>query len=143
MPFYKNAAQFGEIMTDLFTRTLEMPSAIAAMNSTHLSLRLDTTGPAASFLVDGRVRPPTFLSEAAGARADLILRLPADLLHNIWLGKIGLKDAFFSGQIQLEGPMLRALSLGGLFRDVEALYPQVLTDHGLLPPSESGIAPAP
>ena len=68
-------------------------------------------------------------------RTGLMLRMPADVLHRVWLSEIRLRDAYLSGQIKVEGSLVRAFALAHLFRQVEALYPTVLQDRSLLPGS--------
>jgi hypothetical protein len=62
--------------------------------------------------------------------------MSADVLHNVWLGKIRLRDAYLAGKVHLDSSPLKALSLmTGLlemFRFVEGLYPGVLKRRGLL-----------
>jgi len=61
--------------------------------------------------------------------------MPADVLHRVWLSEIRLRDAYLSGQIKVEGSLVRAFALAHFFRQVEALYPTVLQDRSLLPGS--------
>ena len=135
MPFYDDPQSFYNVMTDLFERAMALPHARQALRASSVMLRMVTTDPAAVLTLDGRADPPRFACGPTGDPADFTLRLPADVLHEIWLGKIKLQDAFFGGQVQLEGSPMRALglvsNLGGLFRQVEALYPQVLRERGL------------
>ena len=133
MAFYPDTGTFCEVMTDLFERAMARPETGLAIRQVGLVFRLVTTDPEAVLTVDGRAQPPQFTSAPPAGPADLVLRLPADLLHQIWLGEVRLRDAFFGGQVQVEGPMLRALGLANLFRQVEALYPQVLRERGLIP----------
>ncbi len=137
MAFYRDSQMFCEVMVDLFERTMAQPDAVDAIKASGLVLRLITTDPPAVLVVDGRSTPPGFSCGSTAARADLVLRMPADVLHQVWLGQIRLRDAFFQGQIRIEGPLLRALTLADLFRQVEAIYPSVLQARGMLggPPS--------
>lgn len=131
MPFYKDSETLCGVMTDLFQRAMQTPAAVRAMQNSHLVVRMNMQDPAFVLTIDGKSRPPRFLCEADGVRPDLVLRMPADVLHRVWLGQIRLRDAFFGGQIKLEGSMLRAMGLAELFRQVEALYPSVLEERGL------------
>jgi len=135
MPFYGDTQSFYDVMTDLFERAMALPNAREALRASGVVLRMVTTGPDAILTLDGRDDPPRFACGAADDPADFTLRLPADVLHAVWLGEIKLQDAFFGGQIQLDGSPMRALGLvsdlSRLFRQVEALYPQVLREQGL------------
>ena len=88
-------------------------------------------------MVDGRSVPPRFpIGKTPDGKVDVGLILAADALHNVWLGKIRLRDAYLAGKIHLDSNPLKALSLmTGLlemFRFVEGLYPGVLKKRGLL-----------
>ena len=135
MPFYEDTQSFYDAMTDLFERVMVLPNAREALRASGVVLRMVTTDPAAVLTLDGRDDPPRFACGAADDPADFTLHLPTDVLHAIWLGEIRLQEAFFGGQIQLDGSPMRALglvsNLGGLFRQVEALYPQVLREREL------------
>ena len=64
-------------------------------------------------------------------RADLELHMPADLLHEIWLGERSLRESFFGGQIKTKGNVFKAMALGDLFREAEHFYPKILQEAGL------------
>jgi putative sterol carrier protein len=131
MAFYPDTDTLCGVMTDLFQRVMTTSSAVKVMQQNALVIRLDMRDPAFVLTVDGKTQPPRFICGTDGVHPDLILRVPADVIHRVWLGKTKLSDAFFSRQIQLEGSMLRAMSLSELFRQVEARYPEVLKEHGL------------
>ena len=62
--------------------------------------------------------------------------MSADVLHDVWMGKIRLRDAYLAGKMHLDSSPLKALSLMTslleMFRFVEGLYPGVLKKRGLL-----------
>ncbi len=91
--------------------------------------------PDAVLVLDTQSSPPRFTTGAPAAHAELGLRLTADTLHDVWLGKMRLRDAVMTGAIKLDGSPLRALGLVGsltdLFRFVEGIYPDVLRERGL------------
>jgi hypothetical protein len=141
MPFYPDTATFYAVMTDLFGRVIAAPGVLKPLTDGKVLLRMIITGPDAVLIVDGRSNPPRFITGAgAGAaaadRPDIGLRIPADVLHNVWLSRIRLRDAFMAGKMHLDTSPLRALgllsSLTGMFRFTEQIYPQVLAEHGML-----------
>jgi hypothetical protein len=137
MPFYPNPQSFYEVMDDLFKQVLATPSVLEPLRDGEVVLRIVTTDPSAVLIIDGSATPPRFIHGGpAAGRVDIGLRLSADMLHNAWLGKVRLRDAYLTGKIKLESSPLRALSLltslTDLFRYVEKLYPQVLRQRGLL-----------
>ena len=65
-------------------------------------------------------------------KANFEIRIPADLLHEIWLGHEKLSSAFFSGRIKTKGNVFKAASkLENLFRQAEAIYPDYVKKYGL------------
>jgi hypothetical protein len=133
VPFYQDSDQVCDVMTDLFQRTLNDPDALRELNKSGMVLRLNLSDPSAILTVDGKVRPPWIGCGPSNTKADLVMNTQMDVIHHVWLGNVKLKDAFFGGQIKVQGSILRAMSLGGLFREIEALYPFVLRDRGMLP----------
>jgi hypothetical protein len=141
MPFYPDTATFYAVMTDLFGRVIAAPGVLKPLTDGKILLRMTVTEPDGVLIVDGRSSPPRFLTGAAGPAAagsqpDIGLRIPADVLHNVWLNRIRLRDAFMAGKMHLDTSPLRALgllnSLTGMFRFTEQIYPQVLRERGLL-----------
>ena len=139
MPFYPDAATFYVVMTDLFGRVIAAPGVLKPLTDGKVLLRMTVTGPDAVLIVDGRSNPPRFITGAigpVGGQPDIGLRIPADVLHNVWLNRIRLRDAFMAGKMHLDTSPLRALgllsSLTGMFRFTEQIYPQVLREHGML-----------
>lgn len=152
MPFYADTDTFYAVMADLFDQVLRQPELVRPLRDSKVVLHIVITQPEASLVLDARPDPPRFSTGAVPKdQATLGLRMPADVLHNVWLGKIRLRDAYLAGQMQLTTSPLKALSLlmglQGLFRYIESIYPQVLRQRGLLstatPPHTPQTAPPP
>ena len=138
MPFYPDTATFYVVMTDLFGRVIAAPGVLKPLTDGKVLLRMTVTEPDAVLIVDGRTIPPRFITGASGGavQPDIGLRIPADVLHNVWLNRMRLRDAFMAGKMHLDTSPLRALgllsSLTGMFRFTEQIYPQVLREHGMV-----------
>jgi hypothetical protein len=137
MPFYPDAETFYEVMNDLFSQVMARPDLFKPLRDGKVLLRITTTQPDTILIVDGRSVPPHFLiGKTPDGKVDVGLSLPADVLHNVWMGKMRLRDAYLAGKMHLDSSPLKALSLmTGLlemFRFVEGLYPGVLKKRGLL-----------
>jgi hypothetical protein len=137
MPFYRDAETFYQVMNDLFSQVMAQPELLKPLRDGKVLLRISTTQPDAVLVVDGRSTPPRFTTGVPPAgKADVGLSLPADTLHNVWMGKTRLRDAYLAGKMHLDSSPLKALSLLtsllDLFRFVEGLYPGVLKKRGLL-----------
>jgi putative sterol carrier protein len=136
MPFYPDAETFYGVMNDLFSQVMARPDLLKPLRDGKVLLRITTTQPDTILVVDGWSVPPRFLiGKTPDGKVDVGLSLATDVLHNVWLGRIRLRDAYLAGKIHLDSSPLKALSLmTGLlemFRFVEGLYPGVLQKRGL------------
>lgn len=136
MPFYADADTFYGVMEELFAQVLRQPELVRPLRESKVLLHITATQPAANLVLDARSDPPRFSTGSApDDKPTLGLRVPADVLHQVWLGKIRLRDAYWAGKIELTTSPLKALSLllglQGLFRYVESIYPGALRRHGL------------
>ncbi len=134
MPVYQDSETLYDTMNALFGEIKKMPKGLQPLNKSNKVVQIRLTDPSAVFTLDGRSNPPRFLpGPVSEPAADYIIRLPMDVLHNVWLGKTSLTDAYFAGKIKLEkGNPLGALgcwnNLSELFAAVGHAYPRVL-DH--------------
>lgn len=126
MPVYATADEFYIVLKQVFARVNQKPEHIETFTSSNLVIRMRFSGPEAEVLLDGRQPPLEVFFGPRPGNADLEMVMAADLLHQIWLGQAKLKEAFFGGQIQTKGNILRAMKLTDLFREAETAYPLVL-----------------
>jgi len=130
MPVYATAEELYTVLNQVFTRVNQRPAQIETFTSSNLVIRMRFSQPDAEVLLDGRQPPLEVFFGARPGNADLELAMSADLLHQIWLGQTKLKEAFFGGQIQTKGNILRAMKLTDLFQEAETAYPLVLAEFG-------------
>jgi putative sterol carrier protein len=91
---------------------------------------ITTTGPDAVVVIDGRANPVQVTYDALAGKADLGLKMPTDLLHDILMQIAGVKASFMSGAVQVSGNVFRAMQLADLFHQIQRVYPQVRRDLG-------------
>ena len=132
MAVFQSEEQLYDVLQRVFERVSEHPDNIDAFTHSNLVIRMNFHEPAAEVLLDGR-QPPleVFYGERPG-KANLEFEMPADLLHQIWLGQQSASQAFFSGQIQTKGNFMKAMQLLDLFRECERVYPAIAADYNLL-----------
>ncbi|MFN2168169.1 MAG: SCP2 sterol-binding domain-containing protein [Anaerolineae bacterium] len=130
MSFYPDPDSFYQVMQRLFERLSTNPGATAQFQRAKMAIRFRCTEPQAELLIDGRSNPIRVETGPQPGRTDLDLTMTADTLHDVWLGKVRLRDAFSNGQIRVSGNVFRAMQLADLFREAEAAYPQVLRELG-------------
>ena len=126
MSTYANAEKLYAVLQAVFDHVKQKSSHIETFTSSNLVVRMRFSEPEAEVLLDGRQPPLEVFFGPRPGNADLELTMPADLLHRIWMGEKKLTEAFFGGQIQTSGNIMRAMKLIDLFREAEAVYPTVL-----------------
>lgn len=138
MPFYEDSDTLYDVMGELFGAMMKTPQVLQPLRKSNKVVQIRLTEPGAVLTLDGRSNPPRFLPGATnGLKPDVGIRMPADVLHNVWLGKAKLTDAYFDGKIKLEkGNPLSALALwnnlSSLFSEVGKDYPRILQERELL-----------
>jgi putative sterol carrier protein len=124
-------------MDQLFGEVIKTPQVIQPLQKANKVIRIQLTDPSAILTLDGRSKPPRFLpGPIKEPMPDFIISMPADVLHNVWLGKASLTEAYFSGKIKLvKGGALSGLglwnNLSGLFSEVGRIYPSILKQRNL------------
>ncbi len=131
MAVYQSTEQFYAVMQDVFDYVMQHPEHVETFTHSNLVIRMNIRMPDAEILLDGR-QPPleVFFGERPG-RANLEISLDADLLHALWMGTESTHLAFFSGQIETRGNLLKALQLAEIFTAAERIYPTIARQYGL------------
>jgi hypothetical protein len=125
-------------MEELFGAIMKTPEVLQPLRKGNKVVQIRLTDPPALLTLDGRSNPPRYLPGLENnVKPDVGIRMPADVLHNVWMGKAKLTDAYFDGKIKLEkGNPLSALglwnNLSSLFHEVGKDYPAILAKHELL-----------
>lgn len=128
MAVYGSTDEFYQVMQEVLMRLEADPEAVREFAGTKMAVRIRGTDPAVELVIDGRHNPVQASVGPAAGRTDLELSLSTDLLHEILLGRAGIKDSFMSGQVKVSGNIFRAMRLAGPFRHVQQIYPQVLQE---------------
>jgi putative sterol carrier protein len=129
MAVYESADEFYQVMREVLKRLEADPEAVKEFAGTKMAVRIRGTAPAVELVIDGRHNPVQASVGPSAGKADLELTLSTDLLHDILVGKAGIKDSFMSGQVKVSGNIFRAMRLAGPFRHVQQIYPQVLQER--------------
>jgi hypothetical protein len=130
---YTNADQLYACTSALFSRIAEQdPGAADEILASHMVIRFRCTEPTAEFTVNGRRRPLQTIFGPSNLYPTLKIELATDTLHRIMLGELSLKTALARGLLKVQGPVWKSAALVDLFRQSQALYPQVLREQGLI-----------
>lgn len=125
MPVYQTADDFYAVLRAGFGELAADPRTLADFQRRRMTVQIRTTNPETITVIDGKAAPAAFSFGAASTRVDLSLVLPADLFHSILLGETGVRAAFTSGNVQVDGSIFRALQLADLFRQIQRVYPRI------------------
>jgi hypothetical protein len=88
----------------------------------------DVSEPTIVVTVNGKNRPPTWSHGRTESHVDLSIHTKMDILHQVLLKEMRVRDAFLGRKIQVDGSLLAAKRLEGLFHVLQAHYPAVLKD---------------
>ena len=132
MAVYQSTDQFYQVMNDVFAYVIQHPQHIDSFTRSNLVIRMRTTDPDAEILLDGRQPPLGVFFGSTPGQANLEISLPADLLHELWLGRESTHRAFYTGRIRTTGNLLKALQLSEVFTEAERIYPTIALRYGIL-----------
>ena len=130
MAVFASSDDFYAVMQTLFERLNADPNATKDFQSRKMIVRIRGANPDVELLLNGKTDPITATMGPQPDRSDLELQLPVDLLHGILTDQESLKAAFMDGRLKVTGNVFRAMQLADLFRKIEAIYPQVMQEHG-------------
>jgi putative sterol carrier protein len=132
MPVFSNSDQFYGVIKELFKRVeVDQPDATKTIAKTRMYFRLSTYSPDVEINLNGRMKPVEITYGPAIVRPDIMLSMPADMLHQILLAELPLKKAVATGKLKVKGNIMKALGLDALFHSCQSIYPQVLLDLGI------------
>lgn len=132
MEIFHSADQFYQIAQAVFEQIAETPEKVELFTSSNLVIRIILTDLAAEILLDGRQPPMEVFYGSRPGKANLEVKMTAELLHEIWFGCKSAQKALFGGQIETKGNLFKAGSLIELFRECEQVYPEIARRNSLL-----------
>lgn len=132
MPIYVSDKLMYSVFGDLFDRIQTTDrSAAESMLRSGLVIRFQCENPSAQVTFDAR-RPPLNIEYGpSNTQPQITIRLPADVMHCILLGELGIRKAMGKGLVDLKGPIWKVIALSDLFQESQDLYPAILHQYGL------------
>jgi len=133
MAVFRTTVELYDCLEALFERVQRHhPSAAAEIEQAQVIIGLSCRHPDGHVLINGRRRPATVSVGENRIRPEVSVSLEADVLHQILLGQLGLAKALSQRQMNVRGPIIKALALADLFRQCQAHYEHVLTQQGII-----------
>lgn len=133
MSIYHSTTQLYDCLQTLFERILvHDPHGLDSLSDSKLIFRFAVTDPKGEFTVNGQKRPVETYFGPTSIKPTLDITLPADILHGIMIGELGIMKSLGSGKLKIKGPMLKAKALSDLFANSQVIYPQILREKGVM-----------
>lgn len=130
MAVFATSDDFYAVMQIIFERLIADTAATRDFQSRKMVVRIRGTNPSVELLLNGKPTPIQVSFGPQPGRADLELLMAVDLLHGILTDQQSLKAAFMDGRMKVGGNIFRALQLTDLFHKIEAIYTDVMREHG-------------
>lgn len=132
MPIFVSDDLMYSVFSDLFDRIqAKDPSAADSMVRSGLVIRFQCRQPQAEVTFDARQDPLRIDYGPSSVKPLITIKLPADVMHCILLGELGIRKAMGRGLLELQGPIWKVIALSDLFAQSQNLYPGVLHEFGL------------
>jgi hypothetical protein len=131
MPYYPDSETLNSVLKEMFQRMLSDPSAVQDFKRSRMLFLLDISDPVAVVTVNSKAEPPHYKFGRSYSPPDLAIHTPMDVLHQVLLREMRLRDAYFGGSMKVDGSIFQAKRLEELFHHLQAAYPRVLQDLNL------------
>jgi len=133
MPFFTSEDDLHRAFEELFRR-IEKLNGVAThpIKKSRMVIQLKCENPPAIITLNGKKNPVTTCFGKVSTRPDLQITMPADVLHQIFLGKLSLKKAVSQKQLKVRGPVWKVSAMADVFDQGKKLYPLVLRDEGFV-----------
>jgi hypothetical protein len=128
MPVYQDTETLERALSELFDRVIADPEGLKELSSKRMVFLLDISEPDMLITVNGNNKPPTWAHGRTESHVNLGIHTRMDILHQVLLKEMRLRDAFFGRKMQVDGSLFTARRLEGLFHVLQAHYPAVLKD---------------
>lgn len=124
---YQDEAQLYKYLEDVFNKVeVDMPQATESLLKAKLSIRFNVSGPEATLVINAKKRPLHIeYGRSNSIKADLVVDLTGDALHQILLGQLTLTKAVGSKKVKPKGPVWKVMALADLFYHAQKVYPAV------------------
>jgi hypothetical protein len=135
MPYFKDQKEMEDIQSAFFEKVASDPEVGPKLRAAGLVIRFQVHDPIGTVTIDcrGETREGRYLTAAFGEseiRPDITLTSSADLSHELWLGKINVINALFTGKVKASGDVSQAMKIVPALTPIAGIYKEVLTSLG-------------
>ena len=122
MATFENSERLYEILGGFFRYLAEDATMAPKLLESKLIVRFDYTEPQASITVDLSGSSIIVSHNDDSKRAEVVMRMKADVAHRFWLGQVNLMIALARREIVAKGPIPKILRLLPVIKPAHALY---------------------
>ena len=120
------------VMSDLFEQIrADDPNKIQSLHKSKMILSFKCDHPTLRITVNGRKVPIGVTFNDSHLRPDFEVVLSADALHYILTGELRLSKAMSTGQIKVNGPVWKAVTLEDVLHVCQSKYPDIVLKYHL------------
>jgi hypothetical protein len=135
VPYFKDLKEMEDIQKAFFEKVASDPDVGPKLRAAGLVIRFQVHDPIGTVTIDcrgetGEGRYLTAVFGESGLRPDITLTCSADLSHELWLGKINVINALFTGKVKASGDVSQAMKIVPVLTPVAGIYKEVLTSLG-------------
>lgn len=135
MPYFKDQKELQDIQRAFFERVASDAEVGPKLGDSGLIIRLQVRDPEGNVTIDcrgegGEGRHFALLFGETDLKPDITLSSSADTSHELWLGRVDVVSALFTGKIKAAGDVSQAMKLVPAFKPIGAIYKDVLISMG-------------
>ncbi|MBN2409177.1 MAG: SCP2 sterol-binding domain-containing protein [Candidatus Aminicenantes bacterium] len=135
MPYFKNENELQDIQRAFFERLASNPEVGPKLKDSGLIIRLQVHDPDGNVTINcrggaGEGRHFATVFGKTDLKPDITLSSSADASHELWLGRVDVVSALFTGKIKAAGDVGQAMKLVPAFKPIGAIYKDVLISLG-------------
>ncbi|MGB7296979.1 MAG: SCP2 sterol-binding domain-containing protein [Candidatus Aminicenantales bacterium] len=131
MPYFKDQKEMQDIQRAFFEKVASDPEVGPKLKDLGLIIRLQVHDPAGSVTINGRgaAGEGRYFATVFGEtdlQPDITLTSSADVSHELWLGRVDVISALFTGKVKAAGDVSQAMKFVPAFKPIGAIYKDVL-----------------
>jgi putative sterol carrier protein len=128
--YFQTEEEVYAVFGAFFEKLLEHPEVGKRLLESHISMKLFLTNPKAEIAVDISGSEGKVITGSSVTSEDVKMTMPADVAHQLWLGKLALMPAIMARQITARGPLEKLRQLGTIFKPATEIYRGTLKELG-------------
>ena len=132
MAVFESDSQLYTVLQGVFEKLSSDQHVAEKLSKSNVTIRIHLTDPEAQVMLTGRNGATEVAYGPTSDKVNMEFTMPADLLHEIWMGEESTSQAFFNGRIKTKGNFMKAMKMVDLFHECERVYPSVAAEHDLV-----------